>query len=173
MEEWPPENNCLYFFRFISLCGGSCRWEWQRDHIQAAWSPFHPADILSLRGNHSAIPTKYLSKISFLLPCQTPALFPLLQSGNFCKYFMSCLHEMFLTIKICLTIEAVITQLHYILHKVILFFLLPLFPKGECINGKEKTVACKQPQERENGVLITSTHNVRLNSMKNWKAKLD
>lgn len=69
--------------------------------------------------------------------------------------------------EIFLTIEAVITLLHYILHKVILFFLLPILPKGECINGKEKTVACKQPQEQANGVLITSTHNVRLNGIKN------
>lgn len=71
--------------------------------------------------------------------------------------------------KIFLTIETVITLLPYILHKVILFFLPPIFPKGECINGKEKTVACKQPEEQENGVLITSTHNVRLKALKTEK----
>lgn len=157
-------------------CSGSCRWEWQWDHIQAAWSPSHPADtpeadLCSLRGSHSAIPTKYLSKVPFLLPPQTPALFPPSNLASFVNIsWAACMHS---CTKIFLTIGTVITLLHYILHKVILFFFLPIFPKGQCINGKEKTVACKQPQKQENGVLITSTHNVRLNSNKNWKSNLD
>lgn len=71
--------------------------------------------------------------------------------------------------KILLTIETIITLHCYATPCTRSFCfssLVSLLPKGKCINGKEKTAACKQPQEQENGVLITSTDNASLNSIK-------
>lgn len=109
--------------------------------------PSHPAgmpeaDLLSLRGIHShSYKTPFQNPFSAALPNPCP-----FHPSNLVSFvnisWAACMRS---CTKIFLTIEAVITLLHYILHKVILFFLLPILPKGECIHGKEKTVTCKQP----------------------------
>lgn len=108
----------------------------------------------SLRGSHSATPTKHLPKS--LLCCLTkPLPFPPSNLASFVNIsWAACMHS---CTKIFLTIETVITLLHCMLHKVILFFFLPIFPKGECINGKEKN-SCLQTATRTRKWCVNHQH---------------
>lgn len=139
-------------------------------HPGCCLSPFPPGryawgrSLVSEEG-HSAIPTKYLSKAPFLLA--------LLSTSNLASFvnisWAGCMHS---CTKIFLTIETIIALHCYTISctRSFCFSSLPSSQRENALMARRKQLPA---HSHKNNKVVCGTHNVRLNSIKNWKANLD
>lgn len=112
-------------------------------------------------------------KIPFQISAASPytALFP--PASNLPSFVnISWTAYMYSCTKIVLTIETIIS-LHCYATSCTRSFCFSSLVSSLVLMARRKQLPCKQPQEQESSVLITSTDNASRNSIKSWKANFD